>query len=235
MKKWLAIIAALVLAFAFIGCDFGGGDEEEDDIQSFEEIDDGEEVATEIVDEEITEDQELEEDDAPVKACEEGASDGYNTVMIKDFPENPTLIDCNTNPGADIDAVCLYGPDGTEKGCAATVELEDIEPVCDENHKDDATKVLGPPDGIVDPDSGTYEGYYSLNGGAIVITFDGNSERLCGDSVLIVEMFNPELAGSEENYSGFYGKDADMWADPEYVDQTDETSGEAEIDVIWYW
>ena len=225
MKKWLALM--IVLAFSVAACDFGGDDTDEE-ITPFETTDDFE--VDPDPDATVTE---VEEGELPPQQCETGESAGYTKVRILDDPENATLVDCNTNPGADIDSICVFGPDGTEKGCAATVLVEEIAPVCDENHKDDPNEVIGIPNGTAQ--DGKFEGYYSLNGGAIVVTFDGGAEMLCGDIVHVVEMYNPDLAGSTENYSVFYGTDADLWGDPAYIIQSDETTGEADIDVLWFW
>ena len=73
--------------------------------------------------------------------------------------------------GADIDAVCLGDAAWSLKSCAASVTVDVTNMTDCENDKDDATAVLGKPDGI--SDYGTFSGYYSLNGRTIIVAFSG--------------------------------------------------------------
>jgi len=239
MKKWFALFASLALGFSFIACDFGDNEGTGDD-------------ATEGTDE-GGEEPELEPEDVPLTGeCTEGQSGGIVLVRIDDDPDNATLKDCNTNPGADIDSVCILGPDDVVKACAEEVEVDDESGnVCDQNDKDDATEVTGDPDACVKDlgpgctedyanpdcectDSGNYKGYYSLNGGAIEVTFEGGAEVLCMDQIWVVEMYNPDLAGSEENYSiSYYNEDGSKIDLGDWDKLSDHTSGEATVEVIW--
>ncbi len=185
--------------------------------------------------------------------CTEGQSAGLFYVRIADDLDNVTLTgDCGAgNPGADIDAIVLVRPDGTEF-YAATVETDmDVAgAVCATNDKDDVNTVLGQPDGCAkdlgcgcgengyptNPDcdcaggDNKWVGYYSLNGGDIIVSFDENAELLCGDSVAVYEMYNPDVAGSEEAYQVAYGDE-----NGNFIGQTDFATGTGVIDVLWEW
>lgn len=238
MKKLFAILAVFALGTGVLACDFG----EEDDATTYE--DDA------VVDNDIgTPDEDVE----LTGVCTEGQSAALYFVRIADDLGNATLSgDCGAgNPGADIDAIVLIRPDGTEY-FAATVE-EDVDVaggVCDQNDKADVNTVLGQPDGCAkdlgcgcgengyptNPDcdcaggANKWVGYYSLNGGAIIVSFEQGAELLCGDSVAVYEMYNPDVAGSEETYQVAYGDDAGN-----FIGQTDYSTGTGIIDVSWEW
>jgi hypothetical protein len=193
----------------------------------------------------------LEKDSLLQGVCSEGQSAALFFVRIADSLDNTTLYgDCGGgNPGADIDAVVLVRPDGTEY-YAATVETDDIGYVCDHNDHDDINTVLGGPDGcagelgsgcgdygyITNPDcqcaGGTDNlvGYYSLNGGSVIVSFEQGTELLCGDQIAIFEMYNPEIAGSEETYTVSFGD-----AFGNFIGQTEFSTGTGVVDVNWEW
>ncbi|MBM4356312.1 MAG: hypothetical protein FJ109_21395 [Deltaproteobacteria bacterium] len=226
MKKLLAVSAALVLGMFVAACDFG--EPEEDGTVTPNEETTPEPDETEPPPEDVLE-----------GTCTVGQSAGYTKVRIEDSLENPSLEEGNCqagNPGADIDAVCIYGPDAGEpgpdddvlKGCGATVEEEPwADKVCD-NDKDDPNEVLGPPNGIAK--NGTFTGYFSLNGGAVIIGFDAGVEALCGDSVHVWEMYNPDVAGTVEDYKITLGTDGGLWNI-----ESEWATGENDIEVSWEW
>lgn len=185
--------------------------------------------------------------------CISGESAELFYVRIADDPGNATLTgDCGAgNPGADIDVIVLVRPDGTEY-YTATVE-EDADPaggVCDTNDKDDISTVLGQPDACAkdlgcgcgddgypenydcDCAGGDFKwvGYYSLNGGAIIVSFEEGAELLCGDVVTVYEMYNSEMAGSEEAFSVSYGDENFNW-----IEEGGYAAGNADVDVTWDW
>jgi hypothetical protein len=183
--------------------------------------------------------------------CSKGQGAGLFCVRILDNQNNPTLTDCNTNPGADIDAVVLVRPDGTEFYAAAVeLDVDFTGDICPANDASDLNTVLGVPDGCLkalgcgcgdygyagNPDckcSGgdeDYTGYYSLNGGAVIIWFEENEELLCGDQIVVYEMWNPDIAGAEEGYRVAYGDENGNW-----VDQVDFATGVGVVDVVWEW
>ena len=233
MKKLLTIFAAGMLAFSFAACDFGGGDETD----AVEGTDEGGEP----------EGDETDEPDGPTGECTEGETAGFVQVRIADNENNATLTDCNTNPGADIDAIIIVQADGTEVYAATVAEDPDMTGgVCPENQKDDINTVLGVPDACVkdlgcgcgeygydqNPDcncTDQYVGYYSLNGSAIIVGF-GGTEIACMDLVRVFEMHNPGVEGSEEAYKIFYGDDAGNWSTA-----SDVATGMGEVEVVWTW
>ncbi len=235
MKKLLSLFAVLALGIAPLACDFG-----EDDGDAIEEYDIAEGDEYTPPDEDVV----LEGE------CTEGQSAGLFYVRILDNEDNATLTDCNTNPGADVDGVVLVRPDGTEYYAATVEEDTDVVGgVCPQNDKSDINTVLGEPDGCVkelgcgcgdfgypmNPDcecspDGNYVGYYSLNGGAIIVSFEEGAEILCGDQIVVYEMWNPDVAGSEEAYQVAYGDENGNW-----IDQVDFATGVGTVDVIWEW
>jgi len=156
--------------------------------------------------------------------------------MIEDSADNPTLLDCNVNPGADIDSVCIYRQDGLV-GCATDVAYTPPAPIpCDENYADDPEDVLGYPDAIAGPDD--YMGYFSLNGGWIILAFDAGVEILCGDVLYIVEMHNAEDPDATvEQYKTSIGTGSDCFGgtDCMWSLESDWAVGEDEIDISWVW
>jgi hypothetical protein len=234
MKRTMiaAIFALLPLFTASCGLDGGSDDVMEQDTPA----------GVDLPDEEI----------GPV-ACTEGESLSLIKVRIADDLDNATLADdCGAgNPGADIDAIVLVHPDGTEAYAATVEEDSDVAgAVCETNDKDDINTVLGEPDGCAkdlgcgcgdhgyptNPEcdcaggDSKWVGYYSLNGGAIIVTFEGDEELLCGDQIAVYEMYNPEVAGSEETYEIAYGDTAGN-----FMGQTDYSTGTGIIDVTWEW
>lgn len=185
--------------------------------------------------------------------CLIGDSDGLFRVRVADSLDNVTLTgDCGAgNPGADIDAIVLLRPNGDEFFAETVAEDTDVVGgVCDQNDKDDISTVTGQPDACAkdlgcgcgengypeNPDcdcaggDNKWVGYYSLNGGAIIVTFDGDVELLCGDVVTVYEMYNQDVAGSEEGFSVSYGDENGNWRE-----ESDYASGNADVDVTWDW
>jgi len=218
MKKLLALSAALVLGLFVAACDFGDGD-------------DATSEPTEEVGEEPDETEPPPEDVQVSGPCQIGESAGYTKVRIEDSPDNATLDPDNCgagNPGADIDAVCIYGNDESEKGCATTVEEEPWADATCENDKADPNEVLGAPDGVAQ--DGTFVGYFSLNGGAVIVGFGDGIEMLCGDTVHVWEMYNPDVAGTVEDYKITLGTSDGLWNI-----ESDFATGENDIEVTWEW
>lgn len=236
MKKLLAILAVFALGTGVLACDFG---EDED---TTEEVDI------------VAGDDDFVEEDLVGQICTVGDSAGLVFVRIGDDPDNATLTDCNTNPGADIDAIVIQRPDGEEIFADGVTEDMDVAgDVCPENHKSDIMAVIGQPDACVkelgcgcgangysdNPDCDCaggdeeYLGYYSLNGGAIVVDFAGGAELLCGDVLYIYEMHDPEVTGSEETYTVHYGNADKNWVDT--APDVDWATGQAAVDVEWVW
>jgi len=225
MKKLLAVVAVLSLGFAYSGCDFGG-DGDEDATPELTATDEGGEP-------------DLVEDVGKTGDCVAGESAGYKFVMVQDVLENPTLETCGGgNPGADIDSICVYRDDASI-GCAADVVFFDwAEATCD-NDKDVPEEVLDIPDGVAC--SGDFTGYFSLNGGHIIVSFAPTVELLCGDVAHIIEMRNcdnPEE--TTESYTVSYGAGDDCLEEGggstcTWSEESDSALGEAEIDVNWVW
>lgn len=238
MRKLFAILAVFALGTGVLACDFG----EEDDATTYE--DDA------VVDNEI--DDEVIEKSGP---CVAGESDGLFFVRIADDLDNATLTgNCGDgNPGADIDGIVLKQPDGSEYFAATVEEDTDVAGgVCtaQKNDKDDINTVLGQPDGCAQEigcgcgDYGFDEnadcdctggdkkwlGYYSMNGGAIIVSFDEGAELLCGSTVFVYEMYNKDDPGTVESFSVSYGDENGNWRD-----QSDWASGVADVDVTWEW
>ncbi len=236
MKKLFAILAVFALGTGVLACDFG----EDEDATTYEDD-------TTVIP----------ENDTTVKPqeglCDPGESASLFFVRIADDLDNATLDgDCGAgNPGADVDAIVLIRPDGTEYFAATVEEDADVAGrVCENNDKDDINTVLGQPDGCAkdlgcgcgdhgyptNPDcdcaggDSKWVGYYSLNGGAIIVSFEQGAELLCGDQVAVYEMYNPEVAGSEETYQVAYGDDTGNW-----IGQSDIATGTGVIDVAWEW
>lgn len=222
MRRVLAFVLSAGLVVALNGCGFGGSDDDGELVEG--EIDvplQPEEVAAEVLE----------------GTCTPGQSADYMFVMIEDAADNPTLVDCNTNPGADIDSICIYREDESQ-GCATLVAYTPADPVpCDENHKDDPEQVLGAPDGIAGPDD--FEGYFSLNGGWVIVGFEAGLELLCGDVLEVIEMHNAEDPGATvEQYRTSLGEGTDCLGDGldcRWSLQSDWAVGHDEIDVTWDW
>ena len=233
MKRWLAMFAALSLMFTFAGCDFS--DDESDTY-----TDDG------WVDNDWYEN-DTTENDTLVGECTAGQSAGYMYVKVEDSLSNPSLAldsGCNgNNPGADIDSVCIWrSPDdpmnewidgqNAAMYCASTVAYEPwADAVCG-NDKDDSSEVLGTPDGVAA--DGVFQGYFSLNGGAIIVGFNfaAGDEILCGDMIHVVEMYNPDNPNKTiEDYKVSLGASQDgPWSI-----ESDYATGEVIVDVAWMW
>ncbi len=240
MKKLFAILAVFALGTGVLACDFG----EEDDATTYE-------------DDAVVDNDTGTPDEDVVKSgdCVPGESDGLFFVRIVDDLNNQTLTgNCGEgNPGADIDGIVLVQPDGSEY-FAATVE-EDTDVVggvctAQKNDKDDINTVLGQPDGCakeIGCGCGDYDfdknadcdcaggdskwlGYYSMNGGAIIVSFDQGAELLCGSTVYVYEMYNKDDPGTVESFSVSYGDENGNWRD-----QSDWGTGVADVDVSWEW
>jgi hypothetical protein len=243
MKTLVSICAVAVLVIGLQGCGiFDSESSEKEDLLAAEEI-----AADVPVEKDVPVEADGEVMDE-IGECSEGESAGFVQIRIADNENNPTLTDCNTNPGADIDAVVIVKPDGTEI-YATTVE-EDADQaggICPQNDKDDINTVLGVPDACVkdlgcgcgeygydqNPDcncTDQYVGYYSLNGSAIIMGFDDGVELLCGDMIRVYEMYNPDVDGSEEAYKIFYGDEMGNWSTA-----SDIATGFGEIEVAWSW
>ncbi len=225
MRKVLVFLLGLGLAVTVQGCgffDFGDTDDDNDQVEG--EIDvpeQPEEVAEEIKE----------------GTCTPGQSAGYTFVMVEDAADNPTLVDCNTNPGADLDSICIYRADELV-GCAAEVAYTPVDPVpCEQNDKDDPEQVLGPPDGIAG--NGEFSGYFSLNGGFVIVGFEAGLEMLCGDVIEVVEMHNAEDPDATvEQYRTSMGSGTDCLGagtDCLWALTSDWAVGHDEIDVTWDW
>jgi len=144
--------------------------------------------------------------------------------------------DCTTNPGADIDAVCLYGSLDALKACADQVEFTAANPPsCDENHKEDPSTVMGLPDGVATGD--VFAGYLSLNGGSIVVGFEGGAEILCRDTIRVYEMPHPVFPESEDPYTVYVGKSACLGGGPncEWTEVAHAGFGQISADIEWTW
>ena len=221
MKKWLSLMAAMALGLSFVGCDFS--DDEDEDV--YEEKDQTGEPDPDVTESDFTR----------TGTCTAGESAGYFWVMIDDDPDgtafDPEDKNCKAgNPGADIDAICLWRGDD-KLACAATVEYAPLgDLVCEKNDKDDPNEVLGDPDGVAA--DGVFTGYFSLNGGSIVVNFDNDEEILCGDTLHVVEMFNPDNPDSTiEEYKVSIG----VAAEGPWNIESSWVTGEALIDVAWEW
>lgn len=232
MKKLLTIFAAGMLSFSFVSCDFGGDDETD----------------TAVEEEMAAEPDETAEEDGFTGVCEEGQTAGFVKVRIADNEDNATLKDCNTNPGADIDAIVIVKGDGTEEYAATVADDPDmVGGICPQNDKDDVNTVLGVPDACAkdlgcgcgddgydrNPDctcDNNYVGYYSLNGSAIIVGFDAGVDIGCKDLIRVYEMYNPEVAGSQEAYKIFYGDAEGNWSTA-----SDVATGNGEVEVVWTW
>ena len=242
MKRTMIAALFALVPLAVASCGVDGGDE---DISLAVDLE-GETESIDVVVETMAVDD-------LVGTCTEGQSAGLFFVRIADDLDNITLTgDCGAgNPGADIDAIVLVRPDGTEFFADTVEEDADIAgAVCETNDKDDINTVIGEPDGCAkdlgcgcgdhgyptNPEcdcaggDNKWVGYYSLNGGAIIVSFEEGAELLCGDSVAVYEMYNPEVAGSEETYQVAYGDDAGN-----FIGQTDYSTGTGIIDVTWEW
>ena len=170
--------------------------------------------------------------------CAPGQSAGFKWILIDDHADNPTLTDCNNNPGADIDAVCVYRDD-EEIGCAIEAQVYAGDPICDENTKDDINETLDIPDAYTpwDAPEEPYTGYYSLNGRSIVLSFDAGIEFLCGDEVGVFEVQNPDNPDTLEKMIISYGVGDDCFdgTDCLWSLESDWAVGEDYIDVSWEW
>ena len=244
MKKLLSLCAAVVLVIGLQGCGlFDSGTEEGEDLINGVDM-----TAADVpVETDVPVEADLPEVDL-VGECTAGQSAGFVKVRIADKEDNPTLTDCNTNPGADIDAIVIVREDGTEEYAATVAEdMDQVGGVCPQNDKDDMNTVLGVPDACVkdlgcgcgeegydnNPDcdcENDYVGYYSLNGSAIILGFDAGVEIACQDLIRVYEMYNPEVAGSEEGYKIYYGDAEGNWSTA-----SDISTGNGEIEVIWTW
>lgn len=231
MRKVLALAAVLALGLCCGGCGFGGGDDEGDDVAlDLGAPDEGEGPDLGAADVSV---------DKTGQACEAGESAGYKFVRVQDVLNNPTLETCGGgNPGADIDSICVYR-DEAGIGCAAEVVFFPwAEATCD-NDKDVPEEVLDTPDGVAC--EGDFQGYFSLNGGEIIVSFAATVELLCGDVVHVVEMRNcntPEE--TTESYTVSYGAGDDCLAEGGgttclWNGESDSALGEALIDVDWIW
>jgi len=165
--------------------------------------------------------------------CQPGQAVGLSRIRIQDDPDNNLLPACGPQPGADIDAVCLFSPSWDEKGCAGTVQVEEGGPACDGNLFDDPNELLGQPDGV-DEDAAS-QGFYSLNGRAVLITIHDDShnevELLCGDHLYVWEMYNPEdPSAAAEKYKVDLGTADGLWSI-----ESNWSTGQEEFVVIWYW
>ena len=172
----------------------------------------------------------------PEGPCQAGESAGHEWVMVDDNPDNSTLSECSLNPGADIDAVCIYRQDELV-GCATDVAYAPSDPSpCDESGADNPEEVLGIPDGVADQNE--FSGYFSLNGGWIVVAFGAGVEILCGDVVQVAAMYNPmDPAAPMEQYRTSLGTGSDCFSgiDCMWGPESDWVAGESETDVSWEW
>lgn len=194
MKRF-GLLAVLVLVLGLFGCAFGN---------------DGEDTTSED-----TAALDTTAGDTTADAVVEDAFFKY--VAIADDPDNIVTNGCNTNPGADIDCVELMRGGTTAADVVATagsiVKVSDLpEGACETNDKDDETEVLGAQNGVVDPDTDTYTGYFSLNGREIWIELSNDEYLQDGDTLHVVEMYNPDNPNATiEKYT---------------VSVTDDTAGE---------
>jgi len=173
----------------------------------------------------------------PEGPCQAGESAGYKWVLVQDSPDNSTLIECGIHPGADIDAVCIYRQDELV-GCATDVAYEATDPTpCAENGADNPEEVLGEPDGMAF--SNEFAGFFSLNGGWVVLAFDTGIEILCGDVIEVVGMYNPaaDPADPMEMYKTSYGAGSDCLGGTncQWSVESDWLAGETQTDVSWVW
>jgi len=219
MKKFLSILAVMILGSAFMACDFGSDDDD---------------TTTPEADSYIEAD-EYTDDDAGG-----GIENHWELVMIIDSPDN-TVDTCNAgNPGADIDAVELYR-DGDVYGWANSVEALDTDIwggawPCDnaDNDKDDPDEMLGQADGTASSDEG-FSGYFSLNGRTAYLLMSDIMEN--GDELVIYEMFNAENPDATiedyQVYLGYYTNDGDMaFTDDAFTDwNTGTVTGT--VDGLW--
>jgi hypothetical protein len=223
-KVFVVLLGTAMLVGGCFGGD--GGDSDVIDVAPMEEV--AQEVAQEIP----------QQDTGPV-LCAAGESAGYKFVMVKDSLDNPTLdAECGAgNPGADIDSVCVYRDDAVV-GCAKDVTFIPWADATCQNDKNDPTMVLGVPDGVAC--EGKFENYFSLNGGTIIVNFDGGVELLCGDEVRVTEMpncKNPE--DTLEYMTVSYGAGTDCMeeasTDCQWSIEADWAYGDDFVDVSWEW
>ena len=246
MRKWLTMMAVVAMAFAFVRCDFGEDEDACDpECAAGEECVDGACVAPDLCEGvECAEGETCKpatgdcEAGAPTGPCTTGESNGYKWVLIEDHPDNATLVDCNQNPGADIDAVCVYHAD-EEIGCAIEAQVYAGDPICDENTKDDINETLDIPDAYTpwDKPAEPYTGYYSLNGRSIVLSFDAGVEFLCDDEIGVFEVQNPDTPDTLEKMVISYGDGDDCFGhtDCRWFLEADWAVGEDYVDVSWEW
>lgn len=255
MRKWLTMMAVVAMAFAFVRCDFGEDEEACDpECDAGFVCDAGECVAEETPD--LCADVECADGEKCQAAtgdcvadktgpCTKGESNGYKWVRIDDHADNATLTDCKPNPGADIDAVCVYRDD-SEIGCAIDARVQknadgdpSPAPVCEENTKDDILEALDIPDAYTpwDQPDEPYTGYYSLNGRSIILSFDAGVEFLCGDEVGVFEVQNPDKLETLEKMVISYGVGDDCFDGTAclWSLESDWAVGEDYIDVSWEW
>lgn len=222
MKKWLTLVAAFAMAVSFIGCDFS---DSEDDVYEDDTL---------VENDTFVEEDNFTNYDELSGYCTAGQSAGYFYVLIEDdlngTASDPTNSNCTAgNPGADIDAICLWRDDSLV-ACGATVEYLPWSDATCNNDKDDPNTVLGEPDGVAA--DGVFQGYFSLNGGSIIVGLDDSAEILCGDQIQIVEMYNPDSATATiEDYKMSLGASSEG----PWTIESDYVTGEALIDVSWEW
>lgn len=129
-----------------------------------------------------------------------GAVDGYFWVRITDNAQNSSVLVCldvYASPGADIDAVALYRA-GELLGYADTVKgMLNTDPhmtgnPC-KNDYEDLDDALG------EPDAEAEVGSVSLNGGYLLLRFEGAPEILEGDFISVFEAGTGSI-GVPESY-----------------------------------
>ncbi len=131
----------------------------------------------------------------------------YSWIMIQDALTDPSK--CNSNPGADIDAVELDR--GEIQAYAGGNPVYKSGDVCDKNTANDPSQALGAPDEDDPTDSNNK--FVSLNGGYLLVQiFDPNTNQPVvfqnGDQITVYEASIPDKPESKEGYQVYICPDS---------------------------
>lgn len=140
--------------------------------------------------------------------CTAGQSGGFVYVMVEDWADNESLAECDAMPGADIDAICIFRS-GQEIACAHDAVYLPPSPLpCSNSEYDDIQQLLGSTDGLMT--EGIAMGFFSLNGGAVVVKFHDDQEITCMDEVYVRELHDlDDLDNPMEKYRIRIGRGPD--------------------------
>ena len=185
MKKW-SILAAVFVLVAALGCGELSDENGDADIMGGEGTGEG---------------------------VGEGIGDGagvkqYTWLLIKDKLQDPQK--CNTNPGADIDAVQVFR-NGSEIGTAGGNPVYVEGTVCDTNTANDPKQILGEPDEDNPEDSDNK--FVSLNGGHIAVQCfgQGSNDPIVfqnGDTIQVYESYISDKPDTKEGYEVYICTDS---------------------------